>query len=299
MRSYSFYTITDEYKDLTVEAYLKQVLQYSGRRIQKLTRQKGFLLNRKPSFLLKKLKPGDVLQVIIAGSESGGAKPEQGDAEILYEDEFILVANKPPRQLVHPAGQTMGGTLANFLAFHLRQRNLPGNPHAVHRLDRDTSGCVLFAKDSRSQYIMSQQLSAGQLSRKYLALVSGIVTPESGTINAPVGPHPSLPNRRVICEQGEPAVTHYRLVRTFSDASLLELALETGRTHQIRVHLAHLGHPIIGDGMYGTRVSWMPRQALHANSISFEHIETKAKLTVNAPLPADFINAVRRCEVTV
>lgn len=296
MKSFSSYMIAMEHREITVENYLKQNLQFSGRKIQKLTRQRGLLLNGKPTFLQKKLKAGDSLQVLIFEDADFGVKPEQGVVEILYEDEYLLVINKPARQLVHPTGQTTSGTLANFLAFQLQQRGILSAIRAVHRIDRDTSGCIMFAKDSRSQFILTQQLSARRIKRTYWALVKGVVSAPSGTINAPIGPHPNLPNRRAINEQGEPAVTHYRVLRTFSDASLLELTLDTGRTHQVRLHLAHLGYPIIGDGMYGVRVPWMLRQALHAASISFNHIKKEDELTIHAPLPTDFAKAIDYCD---
>lgn len=292
MKSYTSYPIAIEHTEMTVESYLKQVANCSGRKIQRLTRTKGFLLNGKPTFLQKKLKPGDVLKVLIMEDTGFGVIPEQGTVDILYEDEYLLVVNKPARQLVHPTGKTRGGTLANFLAFHQQQQGTVNTIRAVHRLDRDTTGCILFAKDSSSQFIMAQQLSEGILKRTYLALVRGIVTPSSGVINAPIGPHPALANRRAIHEQGEPAVTNYRVTRTFSNASLLELSLDTGRTHQIRVHLAYLGYPIIGDSMYGVQVPWMKRQALHAASIRFNQIKKAEELMVHAPLPNDFVNAI-------
>lgn len=295
MKSFSSHIIAIEHQGLTVEQYLKQVVHCSGRKMQKLTRQKGLRLNNKPTFLQRKLKSGDCLQVLIIEDTRLRIQPEQGDIDILYEDEYLLVLNKPPRQLVHPTGQTNSGTLANFLAFQLQQRGIFNVIRPVHRIDRDTSGCVLFAKDSHSQFILDQQLAAKLMKRTYWALVKGIDLPASGTINAPIGPHPSLPNRRTINKNGEPAVTHFRLLRTFSEASLLELTLETGRTHQIRVHLAHLGYPIIGDGMYGVRASWMPRQALHAASIRFTQIKREEELTIHAPLPADFASAIEYC----
>jgi 23S rRNA pseudouridine1911/1915/1917 synthase len=295
MKSFTTYKVTKEHAGLTVENYLKQILQYSGRRIQKLTRQKGILLNGKTVFLQKKIQPEDTLRVLVTGDTGYGVQPEQGVIEVLYEDETLLVLNKPAYQLVHPTGQTTSGTLANYLAYHLQQRGIVSTVRPVHRLDRDTSGCVMFAKDSRSQFILEEQLKARTFQRTYWALVKGIVDPPSGTIDAPIGPHPKLPNRRAINERGEPAVSHYRTIRSFPEASLLELTLDTGRTHQIRLHLAHLGYPIIGDGMYGARSPWITRQALHAASVSFQHVQDKHEITVHAPLPADFARAINFC----
>lgn len=296
MKSYDKYKVSEEHAGLTVEAYLKTILQYSGRKIQKLTRRKGIILNGKAVFLKKPLKAGDALNVLILADTSPGVQPEKGLIQVLYEDDNLLVLNKPAYQLVHPAGRTSSGTLANFLAYYLQQRGVTGTIRPVHRLDRETSGCVIFAKDSRSQFILEQQLKERTLKRTYWALVEGLVEPPLGTINAPIGPHPTQPNQRAIHEQGEPAITHYRTLHNFTEASLLELALETGRTHQIRLHLTHLGYPIIGDRMYGVRTTWMNRQALHAAAVSFQHLQDNRQITIEAPLPEDFNQAIAFCK---
>jgi len=296
MKKFHAHAIPDEHAGLTVEGYLKQILHYSGRKIQKLTRLKGIRLNSKPAFLQKKLKPSDTLQVLILEDKSDGIAPESGPVDILYEDEYLMVLNKPAGQLVHPAGRTTSGTLANYLAYHLQQRGIISTVRPLHRLDRDTSGCILFAKDAYSQFLLEQQLKTGLINRTYHALVQGSVNPPSGTIDAPIGPHPTLPNRRSICEQGDPAVTHYRTIRNFTNTSLLELTLETGRTHQIRLHMTFINHPLIGDGMYGVRVPWMKRQALHAVSLSFHHLKDDREIVVHAPLPGDFVRTLAYCE---
>ncbi len=296
MKSFTTYKVSQEHEGLALESYLKQVLQYSGRKIQKLTRQKGIVLNGKAVFLQKKVKCGDTLRVLNSEDATYGVEPEKGLIEILYEDDAMLVVNKPARQLVHPTGQTTKGTLANYLAYELQQRNIVTTIRPVHRLDRETSGCIIFAKDSRSQFILEQQLKDKRLKRVYWALVEGMVSPPSGTIDAPIGAHPSLSNRRAINQKGEQAITHYRTIHNYSNTSLLELTLDTGRTHQIRLHLTHLGYPIIGDGMYGIRSSWMTRQALHASSISFMHLKNNHEITIEAPLPKDFTDAIEFCK---
>lgn len=295
MKSFDKYNVAQEHVGLTVEHYLKQILQYSGRNIQKLTRQKGILLNGKPAYLQKKIKLRDTVQILAPQDNSYGVQTEEGTITILYEDNHLVVLNKPAHQLVHPAGHTASGTLANFWAFHLRQRGIITTVRPLHRLDRETSGCVIFAKDARSQSLLEQQLKSGILKRTYQALTKGIISPPAGTINAPLGTHPSLSNRRAVTEQGKQAITNYRTVRNFPDTTLVELMLDTGRTHQIRVHLAHIGHPIIGDGMYGVRASWMTRQALHATAVSFQSLHDNSTITVHAPLPADFAQALDYC----
>ncbi|HEY3426485.1 MAG TPA: RluA family pseudouridine synthase [Negativicutes bacterium] len=295
MKSFTTYKVSKEHAGLSVGDYVKQILQYSGRRIQKLTRQKGILLNGKSVFLEKKLKPEDTLRILILEDTAYGVQPEQGPIQVLYEDDTLLVLHKPAYQLVHPTGQTASSTLANFLAYHLQQRDIISTVRPVHRLDRETSGCVIFAKDSQSQFMLEQQLKARTLTRTYWAIVKGTIDPAAGTINAPIGPHPRLANRRAITPHGEQAITHYQTIRTFPDTSLVELTLDTGRTHQIRLHLAHYGHPIIGDGMYGVRSPWISRQALHAASVSFLHIQNQHQVTVQAPLPDDFTRALDCC----
>ena len=287
-RIFRIHRITDEYQGLTVEQYLKSHLQLSGRKIQKLTRLKGILLNNKPVYLQKKLKAGNTVSVLELSDRSYGVDPEPGDIDILFEDDQIIVLNKPAGLLVHPAGQTARGTLANYLAAYFAQKGKVCTIRPLHRLDRDTSGCVAFAKDPLSQSLLEKQLAEGSFKRSYLAIVQGVLEPPAGTIDAPIGPHPLKANRRAISPQGEKAITHYRTVCTFQGMSLLALELETGRTHQIRVHLAALGHPVIGDKMYGKSSPLIKRQALHAWYLEFLHPEDGRRIAVQAPLPSDF-----------
>lgn len=292
MKSFNIHSITKEHQDLTVEVYLKQVLKYSGRKIQKLTRQKGILLNNKTVFLQKKLKTGDVLRVLVLEDSSYGVEPELGPVELLYEDHYLIVLNKPSGLLVHPTGQTSGGTLSNFLAHYYQQQGAICTVRPIHRLDRETSGCVLFAKDSHTQALLEKFLKGGSLKRTYQAVVNGIVDPPTGTIDAPIGPYPNKPNRRAVNLKGDPAITYYKTIQNLSRASLLELTLATGRTHQIRVHLSYLGHPIVGDRMYGKGSTLISGQALHAISLHFPHPVEQRQITVEAPLPENFLRVL-------
>ncbi len=291
MKTYERYTVSTEHEGLTVETYLKQIVQCPGRRLQKLTRAKGILLKGRVVFLQKKLKAGDILQVLVLMDQTYGVRPEEGEISVLFEDAQIIVLDKVAGQLVHPAGHTDGGTLANYLAHYFQTKGLLSTIRPMHRLDRDTSGCVAFAKDARTQTELEQQLQSGTFKRTYLALVQGVLEQE-GVIDAPLGQCPGKPNRRMIRPEGDQAITFYRTIRTLSDASLLELSLATGRTHQIRVHLVHIGHPIIGDSMYGRRSTIIGRQALHASSLCFRHPSNDQIITVNAPFPADMERAI-------
>ena len=292
MKSYTTYPIAEEHQGLTVEGYLKQVLNYSGRKIQKLTRQTGIVLNKKTVYLQKKVKTGDILRVLTLEDLSYGVEPEPGPVEILYEDGYLIVLNKPSGLLVHPAGQTSRGTLSNYLAHYYLQQGVIYTVRPLHRLDRETSGCVVFAKDSNTQALLDNFLKEGSLKRTYQAVVNGIVDPPAGTINAPIGPHPTKPNRRSVNPKGDPAITHYKTLQTLSGASLLELTLATGRTHQIRVNLSYLQHPIIGDRMYGKGSALISGQALHAFSLHFPHPVGQRKIAVKAPFPADFLRVL-------
>lgn len=292
MKLYSAYPVAEEHQGLTVEAYLKEVRKYSGRKIQKLTRQKGILLNHKSVFLQKKVKTGDVLRILSLEDTSYGVEPEPGPVEILYEDNYFIVLNKPPGLLVHPTGQTSHGTLSNFLAYYYQQQGAICTVRPIHRLDRETSGCVVFAKDGQTQTQLEKSLKEGNLKRTYQAVVNGIVDPPTGTINAPIGLHPTKPNRRAVNQKGDPAVTHYKTVRNFSGASLLELTLDTGRTHQIRVHLSYLGHPIVGDRMYGKGSALIDGQALHAISLHFPHPFDPQEIALKAPFPVNFLKVI-------
>jgi 23S rRNA pseudouridine1911/1915/1917 synthase len=226
--------------------------------------------------------------------EAKGIQSQPGAIGVLYEDDRVVALDKPAGQLVHPTGQTLGNTLANYVAYYFQQQGQGSGVHPVHRLDRDTSGCILFAKDPGAQYLLEQQLQARQVNRIYWALVQGVFLQPTGKIEAPIGPHPRLPNRRQVDSRGEAAATCYQVLRQFVDTALVELTLETGRTHQIRLHLAHRGHPVIGDGMYGVPGLGMNRQALHAVELGFRHLATGEEIKVKAPLPTDFSLALKR-----
>lgn len=291
-RIYSTYTIGPEHAGLTVEEYLRQVAGCSSRTFQKLTHSKGIHLNNRPAYSNKKLRAGDRLKAAVPSDTSFGVELENAPVEILHEDDRVIVLNKRAGILVHPAGHTTTGTLANHLAYEFCRRGIVCTVRPVHRLDRDTSGCVIFAKDAKTQTALEGQMREGTLARTYWALVRGVPEPAEGIADFPIGPHATMPNRRAITPKGERAVTRYRTLERLADASLLELQLETGRTHQIRVHLAHLGHPVVGDRMYGTKSLRIDRQALHAESVTYNDPTTGEAVTVHAPLPADFAGAM-------
>lgn len=286
-KNYEIYEIEDAASGRTVESYLKEVLQYSSRKRQKLTRAKGIRINGKPAFLKRLLKSGDQLKLMTLEDNTYGATPEPGPIQVLYEDDDTIVLNKPPFQLVHPTGQTNKQTLANFLAFYFQQKNLTCIIRPLHRLDRNTSGCILFAKNAAAQTKLEKQREAGTLKRGYLALACSLLQPQNSAIDAPIARHAEKPNQRIVSACGKPAVTHYQTLQATESHSLLELHLATGRTHQIRVHLAHRHAPVLGDAMYGKRSSLIRRQALHAAKLTFLHLKTGKPVMIAAPLAED------------
>lgn len=233
---------------------------------------------------LASVRAGDAISYELASSCA--ILPQNLPLSIRYEDEYLLVADKPAGQLVHPTGGRHEGTLANAVVFHCLAQGQPPAFHPVHRLDKDTSGLVLIAKQPQIQHQLS---AAGHtaLQRVYLALAAGRLQPAHGTIDAPIARRPGSIIERTVAPDGRPAVTHYRTLRADARFSLLELTLETGRTHQIRVHLAHIGHPLLGDDLYGGDARLLPRQALHAARLCFLHPATRQMLDLQSPLPPD------------
>ncbi|RGS72676.1 RluA family pseudouridine synthase [Mitsuokella sp. AF21-1AC] len=269
--------------------YLRQVLGISGTIWKRIKHSGTFTHNGVPANATRtQVRNGDTIAYDIL--RPSDIEPEDLPLDIRYEDDFLVIVNKPAGQLVHPTTKEAHGTLGNaLLAWYARH----GEHHAfhpVHRLDRDTSGLVLIAKEPQVQY----QLTTGRdgkkaFTREYLALIEGTLTPASGLIDAPIARAlPSIILRKVAPPpEGKEARTHYETVRTNGKLSLLHLVLDTGRTHQIRVHLAHLGHPLLGDDLYGGSCTLLSRQALHAWRLSFRHPMTHEFVVVTAPLPSD------------
>ena len=242
------------------------------------------------------LREGDMVEFEIPAPRPVELVPEDRPLDIVYEDRDLLVLNKPPGLVVHPAPGHDDGTLVNALLFHCRDLGGIGGelrPGIVHRLDKDTSGLLIVAKNEQAMAALAAQFKTHRIRKEYLALVWGRPLPASGTIDTLIGR--SLRNRKKMSTRtaaGRRAVTHYTTVRAFAAVSLLRLRIETGRTHQIRVHMAHLGHPVVGDTQYGrARKNLLPapasRQMLHAERIAFEHPRTGKALEFTAPIPGD------------
>ena len=281
--------------------------ELSRSRIQALIKAEAIRVNGAPTRPAYLVQPGDEIAVELPQPEPSAAHPEPLPLSIAYEDDDLLVVNKAAGMTVHPAPGATEGTLVNALLHHCR--DLSGingalRPGIVHRLDKETSGLLLVAKRDAAHRTLAASLQAHQVERRYAALVWGVLREEAGRIEAPIGRHPKNRKKMAVVEDGRDAATHFSVVERCPFTTEVECRLETGRTHQIRVHLAHIGHPVFGDPVYGGRdqargirpeyrrqANWMlsliKRQALHAKKLRFAHPTTGEMMEFTAPLPED------------
>ncbi|MFD2171773.1 RluA family pseudouridine synthase [Tumebacillus lipolyticus] len=288
-RTWTTHTVTAAEAGQTVEEILIGTLSISRRMIQKLTRSKGVQLNRKPAYLARQVKEGDVVRAALSFQEEATLSAVEMPLDVLYEDQQVIVVNKPPFLLVHPTNPSQTETLSHGLTHHFSQQGLQAKVRPVHRIDRDTSGALVVAKTAFAHQHLDRQLRERELKREYLAFVAGTIAEERGQIDAPIGKHKQNPQLRAVRPNaGEFALTRYEVIERYQDATLVHLELETGRTHQIRVHMTHLGHPLLGDRQYGRiGLHLLKRQALHASRVTFLHPTSGEQLVVEAPLPDD------------
>lgn len=282
------YPITAEYDNMTVRAFLT-LHGYSHAVLVLLKKtHKSILVNGVWYYVNDRLKEGDALQITI--DEPFGStqiEPAALPFEIVYEDEDILVINKPAGMPVHPSIHNYNNTLANGVMYYLNEKGTSCTFRCVNRLDKDTTGLTIIAKHSLSSAVLNRQMNERAIKRTYLAIVNGI-TAKEGTIDAPIAREAdSAITRCVDYEHGEAAVTHYKRLAVSGNISLIELHLDTGRTHQIRVHMKHIGHPLIGDFLYNPDFTKIKRQALHSCRLEFCHPVTGEALIFDAPLPKD------------
>jgi 23S rRNA pseudouridine1911/1915/1917 synthase len=281
------YKIPPEQEGMTVWAVLRNQLALSRLMIRRLKLVDGLLVNGTPVKTHHRLQSGDELRLVAADRPSEGVIPEPMPLDIVYEDDALLALAKPAGLIVHPTKGEYTGTLGNGVSHYLIQQGHSGRLHPVHRIDKDTSGLVLFAKHELAHLRLATAMSAGQIQRRYWALAQGRIPAERGRIEWPIAREPDHGSKRRVDCQGQYALTHFQVLRRFEDATLLDLLLATGRTHQIRVHMAHLGYPLLGDPFYGVPHPRIARQALHARSLQIPHPLTGEPLDLVAPLPAD------------
>ncbi len=294
--------VTAEEAGYRLDLFLaERVAGLSRSQAQKLLRSGVVFINEQPCLDKNyRLRETDLVGLTMPEPEETMIEPEDIRLAVVYEDRDLLVVDKPRGMVVHPAPGHSRGTLVNALLNHCDDLSGIGGirrPGIVHRLDKDTSGLLIVAKNDLSHRSLSAQLKARVINREYIALVNGLVRPAHGRIEAPVGRHPVHRKKMAVVEVvegGREAVTRYRTIKTYHRCSLLQLQLETGRTHQIRVHLSYLGYPVVGDPLYaGSLSGGLPAelvfsQALHARRISFTHPVSGIKMSFSTPLPPEF-----------
>lgn len=287
-----------------IDAYVAEKMDISRVNVQRLIEENKLLVNGKSVKPSYKVKLGDEISIEKEEPKEIEIKPENIPIPILYEDNDIIVVNKPKGMVVHPANGNWEGTLVNAI-MAICKDSLSGiggeiRPGIVHRLDKDTSGVIVIAKNDKAHINLSEQIKNHEVEKTYIALVRGIVKVNEATIDMPIARSTSDRKKMAVSEKGKKAVTHFKVLKRYSkyNCSLLEVKIETGRTHQIRVHLAQIGYPIIGDSVYskGSNIWGIEGQCLHAISLKFHHPVTGKEMFIEAPLPEYFDNLIKELD---
>ncbi len=295
--------VEEDLENERIDRYVTGVLADLSRSyIQKLIDDGNITINARPVKASYKVKPGEEIKVITPDSIIPDIVPENIELDILYEDDDVIVVNKPKGMVVHPAPGHYEHTLVNALMYHcgndLSGINGVMRPGIVHRIDKDTSGSVLACKNDKAHEGIAKQLETHSIKREYRAIVTGVIDEDTGTIDKPIGRSSSDRKKMAVTPSGKRAVTHYEVLKRFNSFTLIKCVLETGRTHQIRVHMASIGHPVAGDIVYGNGAKTpvdTEGQALHAHILGFIHPVSGRYIETVAPLPAYFKTFMQRC----
>lgn len=267
---------------IKAQTFLRKECNVSARMIARLKREKdGILRNGKLLKTIELLKSCDEI-VLNLPTDLNEIKAVKGNVEILFEDDYILAVNKPSGVPVHPTKVHQLNTLANFLVYYAKEKGENYTFRAINRLDKDTSGIVLVCKNSYVAASLSKSVN-----KAYIAVCEGIINSE-GTINTPIKVKEGHSVQRTVCSDGKPSITHYKPIKTGNNHTMLELTLETGRTHQIRCHMSSISHPLAGDDMYGGSLKFINRQALHCSKVELIHPITKQDISITSPVPKEF-----------
>ena len=277
-----------------IDAYLSEKTEYSRTAIQRLIDEDKIKVNGKKEKSSYKVQNGDKIEIEEEPAKEIELKAQDIPLEILYEDNDIIVVNKPKGMVVHPANGNPDGTLVNAI-MSICKESLSGiggeiRPGIVHRLDKNTSGAIIIAKNDKAHIALSDELKNHEIKKTYIALVRGIVRENNATINMPIARSKKDRKKMDVDKNGKEAITHFKVIKRYQDFTLLEINIETGRTHQIRVHLSHIGYPIIGDDVYSNgKNKWnIEGQCLHAKCLDFKHPITGKELHIEAPIPEYF-----------
>lgn len=289
------FVVSEDYEEERIDHYLALLnTELTRSYLQKLIKAGEILVNGKPVKASYRVEADDLIDVNIPEAITPDILPENIPLDILYEDDDVILLNKPKDMVVHPAAGHYSGTVVNALLYHcgtsLSGINGVMRPGIVHRIDKDTTGVIIACKNDYAHNLIAAQLKAHSITRRYYALICGNLKDDEGIVEAPIGRHPTDRKRMAVnYAHGKPAVTHYKVMERFGKYTWIECRLETGRTHQIRVHMASIGHPLLGDGTYGgeTRNS-LYGQCLHAYVLGFIHPRAKTYMEFSAPLPEYF-----------
>lgn len=289
-------TIDQEWAGKQIKEVLQKRLHMSRRVIRKLVAAQGVLVNGEPIWLSWRLAEGDHLRLILPAEESVDILPEPITFQNVFEDEDVLVVEKRAGLIVHPTSGHWTGTLANGVVYDWQQRGIVARFRPVHRIDQWTSGLLVIAKNHHAHQLLSRQMMERTIDRAYTAIVHGVLERDEGLVVGPIGRNDDDFRVREVRADGQEASTEYRVTDRFAEGTQVDLKLHTGRTHQIRVHMKHLGHPLFGDAMYGTTDDqrWIERQALHAKLLGFVHPRSGEKMLFQSPLPEDMCRLVER-----
>ena len=288
---------------IVIRQFLKEEMGLSTRLIRSASIEKRILVNDEPVRMRKVLKAGDIVEIELNRDEKQNITPENIPLDIIYEDDDILVVNKPPFMVVHPTKSHQSGTLANGILYYFNESKQNCIVRLVSRLDMNTSGLIIIAKNQFAHMALSREMQNNNLEKRYIAIVHGHLKEENGTIDAPIYKLDTEEDsfKRVVDNRGQRSITHYRVIQRLKDSDVVECLLETGRTHQIRVHLSHLGHPIYGDTLYGygeeeEEKELIDRQALHACKLKFNSPRTKLLLDLEADIPEDMKKLISKLQ---
>lgn len=285
------YEVEDKDSGLKIIDVLATSMNISSRLIRKCKNHNNILLNNKNGSVNRMVTQGDIISMLLDHDENT-FEPNQIDVVVLYEDGDLIVVDKPPFLVVHPTKGHPEGTLANALSYFQYRMGQNYKIRFINRLDRDTSGIVLIAKNAYSQQVVSEQMQNNLVDKKYYAIVEGVIRDESGTIDLPIEREAELNIRRAVIETGLPSVTHFKVIERYSEHTFIEISLETGRTHQIRVHFSHIGHPILGDHLYGNVSELIARQALHCKEMALKPPRESDKISIVSDMPEDMRNVI-------
>lgn len=289
------FIVKEEYDGLKLNEYLRSVARFSSRFTQKIVRSGGVKVNNNSATLFSRIKSGDVLEVHVYKEEEQNIIPQKMNLDIIYEDQDIIIVNKPKGMVVHPTKNYNEGTLANGLLYHFKENKEKCIVRLVSRLDMDTSGLIIVAKNAFSHMALARDMNSENFKKTYLAIVHGNLSSKSGVINKPISKSDDGSLKRVIGEKGQASITHFKVIERFNEGDLVQLTLETGRTHQIRVHLSSLGNPIFGDALYGKEEhDYIQRQALHAYKLKIPHPRTGEVLKFQCELPEDMVELLKK-----